>query len=261
MKRPEVILASIVAALVIFVAVQIARVPPRPKLIPLTLEQAADADEAAANEGLSRFRRSQNPPPPKADFGAIARQLAESRQNTYIDEILAARNGNLARWVERRTIPIRVWVQPRSSIPDFWPEFRDRALDGFRAWGSAGVPLRFAFMDDSADAEVHLNWVNTLDGRAAGITYWARDQYWWITGADIQIALHAANGKAYDAVEIRTIVQHEVGHVIGLDHSSNGNNLMAPAVHVMQLSAEDLRTAALIYKLPPGPLLEPRRQR
>lgn len=257
MRRPEAALAVVVTALVAFVAVQIARLPPRS--VPLTPEQAADADETAANEGLSRFRRSQLPAPPTPDYAAITRQLADARGSTYIDDILAARSGHIARWVDRRSIPIRVWVQPRSTIAGFWPEFRDRAADAFRAWGSAGVPLRFTFVADSADAEVHLNWVNTLNGRAAGVTYWARDQNWWITGADIQIALRSASGTAYDQVEIRTIVQHEVGHVIGLDHSSNRDNLMAPAVHVMQLSAEDLRTAALIYKLPPGSVRDPRR--
>ena len=53
---------------------------------------------------------------------------------------------------------------------------------------------------------------------------------------------------------IRTIAMHEVGHLIGLDHSPNPDDIMSPKVHVMGLSAADLRTAALIYKLPPGPV-------
>jgi predicted Zn-dependent protease len=113
------------------------------------------------------------------------------------------------------------------------------------------------FIDDSTAAEVRVRWVDRFNDAAAGKTYWARDQNWWIVDADIELATHRSSGEAYDQQMVRTIALHEVGHLIGLDHSSNPDDIMSARVHVMGLSAADLRTAALIYKLPPGSVMPP----
>ena len=55
----------------------------------------------------------------------------------------------------------------------------------------------------------------------------------------------------------RGLGDYEVGHLIGLDHSSRPDDIMAPRVRVLGLSPADLRTAALIYTLPPGSVLSP----
>jgi hypothetical protein len=245
-----------------FVGVQALRAPRRAKVAAATVPAARRAATTttaagAADPGLSSVRKSVLPPPPPRDYGDIARRLAEGSGNTYMDAILAARGGNVARWVERRANPITVWIQPTTTLRDFWPDFRDRARDAFYTWAAAGVPLRFLFVDDSAGAEVHLVWVDRFDDSSAGKTYWERDQNWWIVGGNIEIALHRPTGEAYDQQMIRTITLHEVGHLIGLDHSPNPDDIMAPKVHVMTLSAADLRTAALIYTLPPGPVAKP----
>ena len=259
MKRSDAIIFSALACALIgvggFVGVQIWRAPSRMKTV-----AAVSADSSApATDGnnLSSVKSSSLPPPGPRDYTEISRLLADAKGATYMDAILAERSGNVARWVERRGNPITVWVQPTTTLRDFWPDFKDRTRDAFYTWAAAGVPIRFLFVDDSTQAEVHVVWVDRFDDSAAGKTYWSRDKNWWIVGADIEIALHRPTGEAYDSQMIRTIALHEVGHLIGLDHSPNPDDIMSAKVHVMSLSAADLRTAALIYKLPPGAVAKP----
>ena len=237
----------------LFVAVEVRRAPPRPGSGPAP-DSTSDVDTTGGLR-LSRLRKSTLPPPPPKNFPDIQRRIAAARGRTYIDDILAARDNNVARWPDRGDRPVSVWIQPRPGIRDFWPEFRNRARDAFYTWSAAGVPLSFVFVDDSSAAEVRLRWVPNFPDAAAGKTYWSRDQSWWIVDADIEIAVHSSGGVAYDGQAIRTITLHEVGHLIGLDHSQNPNDVMAARVHVMSISAADLRTALLIYALPPGAVL------
>ena len=254
MKRPELLLGGALAAVAAFIALEARRAPRR-------AAPNVAVDTAAAGEpeglGLSRVRHSTLPPPPPRDYADIRARLAAASGQTYIDVILAQRGNNIARWVDRRDNPITVWIQPKPPLRDFWPDFRNRAQDAFYAWAAAGVPVKFLFVDDSTAAEVRVRWVDRFADAAAGKTYWSRDQNWWIVEGDIELATHRASGEAYDGVMIRTIAIHEVGHLIGLDHSPSADDIMSPRVHVMGLSAADLRTAALIYKLPPGSITPP----
>ena len=260
MKRSETVtftmLFGVLLGIAAFVGVQVWRAPRRAATAVAAATDSAAASPAA-DGALSSVRKSSLPPPPSRDYAEISRLLADANGVTYIDAILAARDGNVARWVERRGSPVTVWVQPTTTLKDFWPRFVERTHDAFYTWATSGVPIRFLFIDDSAQAEVHVAWVDRFDDSAAGKTYWSRDPNWWIVGADIEIALHRPTGEAYDDQMIRTIALHEVGHLIGLDHSPNPDDIMSPKVHVTSLSAADLRTAALIYKLPPGPIARP----
>ena len=255
MKRPELILVAVLLAVAAFVGVQITRAPKRPVAAATVEEDTTIAATASqTSNDLTRVRRSTLPPPPQPDYADIKQKLADAKGVTYIDAILAQRNDYVARWIDRRDHPITVWVQPKASpnIRDCWPDFRDRVRDAFYTWAAAGVPLRFLFVDDSMAAEVRVRWVDKFSDQAAGKTYWARDQNWWIVDADIELAVHRSTGEAFDGQAVRTIALHEVGHLIGLDHSPNTEDVMSARVHVTGLSAADLRTASLIYKLPPG---------
>jgi hypothetical protein len=105
---------------------------------------------------------------------------------------------------------------------------------------------------DSGDADVHVTWIDHFAEPISGKTLWARDQSWWIVDANITIALHHNQGEALDAAAIRAIALHEVGHLLGLDHSGDTANIMTARVRVRDLSAADRATARLIYELPPG---------
>lgn len=257
MKRPELLLGGAVVAVAAFVLFEARTAPPRAGVASVTDTASASGDGRA----LSRVRSSNLPPPTDRDYASIRSRIAAARGTTYVDDILAARDNHLARWVDRRESPIAVWIQPRPGLRDFWPQFRDRATEAFYTWSAVGVPVRFVFVDDSTAAEVRLRWVDRFPDAAAGKTYWERDQNWWIMDADIEIAVHRTTGQAYDGPAIRAITLHEVGHVIGLDHSSYPDDIMAARVHVMGLSQRDLRTSTLIYTLPPGSVLAPREPR
>jgi len=261
LRRPELLLLAALFAVGGFVGVQAYRAPRRvviaaPAVETTAVETTAESDNGEAG-GLTRVRQSALPPPPAHDYADIAQKLADANGSAYMDEILAKRGGNVARWVDRRDDPVRVWVQPKSPIEDWWPDFPERARDAFYTWAAAGIPIKFLFIDDSAAAEVRVRWVDRFPA-AAGKTYWARDQNWWIVDADIELAVHHPDGQRYDGTNIRTIALHEVGHLVGLDHTANPDNIMSASVHVSNLSAADLRTASLVYKLPPGPVTPPR---
>ena len=51
---------------------------------------------------------------------------------------------------------------------------------------------------------------------------------------------------------MRAIALHEIGHLLGLDHTGDQTNVMAARVRVRELSIADRATARLLYTLPPG---------
>jgi predicted Zn-dependent protease len=69
---------------------------------------------------------------------------------------------------------------------------------------------------------------------------------------DITLATHISDGQALDTRGMRAIALHEVGHALGLSHSVDGHDIMAPLVRVDGLSIPDRNTIKLLYSFPAG---------
>ncbi|HEU4565712.1 MAG TPA: matrixin family metalloprotease [Gemmatimonadaceae bacterium] len=187
-----------------------------------------------------------------ATGAAIRDRIRQGEQGTYISEILLARDSALARWPDRRDQPLRVWVADGSLVADWDESFPQRVRDAFTSWESVGIPVRFTFVVDSADADIHVTWVDHFDTPISGKTLWSRDRRWWIVGGNISLALHHNGGEALDASSVYAIALHEVGHLLGLDHTVDTANIMTPKVRVRELSDADRATLRLLYSLPAG---------
>jgi hypothetical protein len=182
----------------------------------------------------------------------IRRRIELGATGTYIGEILGERDSALARWPERLAPPVRVWVGSNPAIEGWDDSYPDRVRDAFDQWANLGIPVKFTFVRDSVDADVHVSWIDHFDSPISGKTVWARDSKWWIVSANITLALHHNAGELLDPKAIHAIALHEVGHLLGLDHTADTTNIMTARVRVRDLSEADRATMKLLYSLPPG---------
>jgi predicted Zn-dependent protease len=188
------------------------------------------------------------------DHAEIRRKIRSAQAGTYIDDILEERDSSLSRWHDRKNSPLTIWIQPTATYPDFTPNFVTRVRQAFGDWDALNLPLRFTFVRDSSNAEVHVTWIDRFKQPISGRTRWSRDDDWWITDANIVLAVHHSQGEVLDESSMRAMALHEIGHLLGLDHTRDSMSVMAPKVRVRALSDADRATARLIYALPAGPL-------
>jgi len=195
----------------------------------------------------------------RSDRGGISPEQVRERvrageKGTYIGDILLERDSSLARWADRDSVPLTVWIQPWSPVADFTPAYVERVREAFEAWDGIRLPVHFTFLDDSAAADVHVRWIDRFDEPISGRTRWARDDDWVITDANIVLAVHHHQGEILDEDAMHAMALHEIGHLLGLDHTRDSTSIMAPKVRVRRLSDADRSTIRLLHSLPAGPL-------
>ena len=184
---------------------------------------------------------------------SVRRQIQLASAGTYIGELLAHRDSALTRWPDRPADrPLAVYVASGVGLADWRPEYVRQVASAFAAWARAGVPMRFRLVDDSARADVRVAWTDRFAEPISGRTVWSRDDRWWMIDANVTLALHHRDGAALDDDQVRAIALHEIGHLLGLDHTADPANVMAPRVRVRELSAADEATVRLLYSVPAG---------
>lgn len=182
------------------------------------------------------------------------RRIRSSGSTTYLGDMLAeSADSMLRRWESRTTNPIRVWFAPTYAA-NFKPEFLDAIKTAFAHWTSAGVPVRFEFGGDSTNAEVTVKWRIQFEIERTGQTDVTWDENGLIQSAVITLATFDPKGRPMEAGDVGVVATHEVGHLLGLDHSKDSTDMMFPTAKVRDLSDRDVRTVLLLYQLTPGSL-------
>ncbi len=262
MRRTDTLLVLAVSVFASFVAVAVARAPQRlPSFLTGDAEAATrmDAwtlhvDSTASSPDVSEAIVTTNNAAPVRDLDDI-RDRIEGTPGTYMSDMLVDLKHQLVRWPDRRGDGLRVWVQTLTGVPDFDLRYAQMARDAVADWSSAGIPLRFDFILDSASADVRITWIDRFPpdaGRRVGTTKRRNDRHGWLSSAEIIVAIHDSAGATIRPEDLAGIVRHEAGHALGLGHSRDPRTKMYPVETVNEITDEDRATLRLLYQLPPG---------
>jgi len=261
----EILLALLAGSTLLFVgseAVRTYRDDARRKQVEaLEQEERRIAQQLAASRDVHERRREEPRAPrrvdPVTDVDAVLARLAVGTGGTYIADLIENQDSVLYRWSDRTIETLRVWVQTRSLVRDWQPAFVPRAREAFPEWGAAGFPVRFTFTLDSASADVRVMWIDRFpseDGQRVGRADRQVDSQGWIHRADLFVALHDSAGRPIPAEWVAAITRHEVGHALGLGHTSDSTSIMFPTSRTTVISPADRATLRFLYTLPPGSL-------
>jgi predicted Zn-dependent protease len=180
-------------------------------------------------------------------------QVMSGAAGTYIDRLLAERDSTIERWPDHVTSPLNVWIDTASQLSGVLTHYPETVRAAFKEWASTGIPLRFAFVSSPRNADIRVRWTDRLPHKT-GSTTWRTDRGGMLTSGDIVLATHISDGYPLDARGMRAISLHEVGHALGMSHSEDAHDIMAPLVRVDELSATDRGTIKWLYSLPIGHL-------
>jgi hypothetical protein len=262
MRLPSLprLLAVVLAGLAALIVLEVAHVRRKgydlagQRLAADSVQQSADAAQPlAVAERTARLDAETSDSIRRADTRAL---IASRSTGTFLPDILLLADSALQRWPDRRATPLRVFVSEqgpaqRGRVRD---DFLQAAREAFTIWEGVELPLRFAFVSDSALADITVSWVTDFRGDPVlGRTKVVRDARYWIVRADIQLATLQRDASAeLDPTVIRALALHEIGHGIGLDHAADTTLIMAPKIRARAITLADKATAQLLYSVPPG---------
>lgn len=178
-------------------------------------------------------------------------EVMSGADGTYIDRILADRDSSIERWTDHVAQPLRIWIDSTAALSGRQTAFPAAVRAAVSEWATTGIPLRFAYVERPGDADIRVHWTAFLEHKT-GSTTWRTDRNGWLMNSDITLATHISDGEPLDGRGMRAIALHEVGHALGLSHSYDPHDIMAPLVHVDGLSMKDRNTIKLLYSLPAG---------
>ncbi|HKV70131.1 MAG TPA: matrixin family metalloprotease [Gemmatimonadales bacterium] len=218
--------------------------------------QSASSSSSPGTPAVTPSQPTPGGPAQTASFDQAAhadarRQLRQNADATYLNDGVAQDDSALHHWVNRGARPVRVFLRPDTAA-GFPPGAVDAVRGAFDRWSSAGIPVAFDLGADSVSAEVHIVWTTEQQGDAGGRTEleWKMDGAF--SSAVVTLDFVDASGQPRTADQLRIMALHQIGHLIGLEHSPVPTDVMSPNTSAHDLSARDIQSAGLLYQLPTG---------
>ena len=213
------------------------------------IEQAARLAGAAKND-----------PTAKHFAGLRALQVVsrtgQPLSGDYLHDMIA---GGVKRWSSSR-FPLRVFIGSGQGVPGYQPGYGQMISDALNQWSQVSKRVvTWQPTNDSSDADIVIDWAqrpaDMADGAETGETN-LRTMPDGNGGGIIQSArvtiLTTMRGINISPIEVRKTCLHEIGHALGLNHSSTNRDIMhwqSSLNQETELSARDGTTLQRLYSL------------
>ncbi|HEX2485427.1 MAG TPA: matrixin family metalloprotease, partial [Myxococcota bacterium] len=190
-------------------------------------------------------------PPPKAEAAAL------DAAGTFLQPNTRLADGTLAFvHVTPADMPWRVAIRPPPTPPRYGSRAaaRDAAVEAMRMWEAAIQPhvpwFRLEFVEDDPSAAVQIQWKRRITGPYAGFGgQRPRMQGGALrVGGEMGISTTPDNFMHLTVDEVRLLVAHEFGHVLGLGHCLECDSAMN--YERVLVTQTDVRTFVELLKQP-----------
>jgi hypothetical protein len=142
----------------------------------------------------------------------------------------------------------RVWIEPRAHFFGWRRSYPAAVREAFARWEQVGLPVTFAFVADSNEANLLVYWRQRMGGQLRGRSTWWTTQDVGFTRGEIEIAVGGADGHGLDHGLVRGVALHEIGHLLGLGHVNDPWSVMSRTVRASELSNRDIRAVRSLYQ-------------
>lgn len=165
----------------------------------------------------------------------------------------------------KEQMPLKVFISTGDNAPTLNAEENVSSLStdstvtllerAFSDWqiGSSGA-VSFTFVQAKDDADIICKWMNSsatmYHDSAQGMTQTSKGKRGAVK--TISILLYGPDGHALSTDEFYEICLHEIGHALGLGHSSEREDIMYPSTRQMpvtSLSQRDREALSQLYRL------------
>ena len=176
---------------------------------------------------------------------------------TYLHDCF--NKGKLSRWPDD-VMPLKVyigkfnWYKSQGAQDEY--KYTQMIIDAFNLWEELSCGLvSFERTMNLYDSNINIDW-KRVDRKSLGSCTFNFDKLGRYYSAELSIGLSDGiiHHKYMDENEVFHTIIHEIGHSIGLGHSSTKGDIMyVPHEYgVVNVSQNDLETLKWLYKFPVG---------